>query len=339
MVAVFTFNGSADSLAEFAASVQGRLEGDLVRIDRKELSGDVRRATIDNGLSVINCTLTTREACTFRNKFISPEGERCYLLTYFFEPAYSSIVCLGESRQIFTGSAPALLIMARTADLEFNYPAGVSIRCVSIALTEKWLEHQAVDLKDHHPVSDFILRSVHSIIHRSLSRGELFFSKELYSEFHGQANSLLIRTHVYNLLSVLYRHIAYQARHAERRRGNPVIWQVEKELLRYLQGTPPSIDDLARKFFLSPSTLQRHFKSVFGINAYEYYLRKKMEEAKKLLRSGQSVNAVSYALGYESVSHFIRIFKKIVGANPGKFKKMEGLLVFLLAAASLLFVY
>ncbi len=323
---VFAFNGSAASFADLAASMQGALDENLIRLDSDQLTGEIRRAEIDGHLSVIDWTLNLKEGCTFRNQFVpDPEGWS-HLLTYFFDPAYPAITFRAPDQPGFISGTPTLLILAKASELEFSYPPASNIRCISIALTERWLQKQTSNIKSYRPAGDALLLALRNVTCRPLSRGELFFAKELYNEFHGPAHSLLIRTHVYNLLAVLYRHLNLQGRNAERRRENPVIWQVEKELLQHLHTAPPSIDDLARKFFLSASTLQRHFKSVFGMNAYEYYLRKKMDEAKKLLRSGQSVNTVSYALGYESVSHFIRIFKKMVGENPGRYKKISGFL-------------
>jgi len=323
MVIVFAFNGSDDSFAGFAASVQGSLEGNLIHINTPQLWGEVRRADLDQGLSVIHWTLQTRETVTFRNLH-TPVEQHSFIFTYYFEPDQAVITFNSGGRQSFVNNLPGLLVFSRPTEVDITYAPGTSVRSVSLVFTESWLLQQTSGLRDQHPIGDYMVKSIENTAYRPLSKGELFFSKELYHEFSGSANSLLIRAHVYNLLAVLYRQLSVQARHVERRRDNPIIWQVEKELLQHIHNTPPGIEELARKFFMSPSTLQRHFKSVFGMNAYEYYLRKKMDEAKKLLRAGQSVNTVSYALGYESVSHFIRIFRKIVGENPGRFKKTDG---------------
>jgi AraC-like DNA-binding protein len=99
------------------------------------------------------------------------------------------------------------------------------------------------------------------------------------------------------------------------------IRQVEQRLVHSLEDMLPPQRQLAREFALSESTLKRHFKAVYGKTMYEYYLEKKMELAKRLLQEKKiSVTETAYMLGYEKVSAFISMFKKIHKILPGSLK-------------------
>jgi AraC-like DNA-binding protein len=99
------------------------------------------------------------------------------------------------------------------------------------------------------------------------------------------------------------------------------IRQVEQRLVHSLEDMLPPQRQLAREFALSESTLKRHFKAVYGKTMYEYYLEKKMDLAKRLLQEKKiSVTETAYMLGYEKVSAFISMFKKVHKVLPGSFK-------------------
>jgi AraC-like DNA-binding protein len=99
------------------------------------------------------------------------------------------------------------------------------------------------------------------------------------------------------------------------------IREVEQRLVHSLEDMLPPQRQLAREFALSESTLKRHFKAVYGKTMYEYYLEKKMELAKRLLQERKiSVTETAYMLGYEKVSAFISMFKKVHKVSPGSLK-------------------
>jgi hypothetical protein len=63
------------------------------------------------------------------------------------------------------------------------------------------------------------------------------------------------------------------------------------------------------------------FKILFGINPYDYYLERRFNLAKKLLKQGHKVESVSDLLGYEFVQSFQKEFKRRFGYTPGQYQK------------------
>lgn len=78
-----------------------------------------------------------------------------------------------------------------------------------------------------------------------------------------------------------------------------------------------SLDELAVEFGISVSKLKRDFKSLFDCSVYQFYTQAKMDEAYRRLKSGKfSVMEVGYDLGYQNLSKFSEMFKKIKGISP-----------------------
>lgn len=96
---------------------------------------------------------------------------------------------------------------------------------------------------------------------------------------------------------------------------------IEKKIIDNVESTIPPLSKLAKELQISESSMKRHFKMIFGKSIYQYYLEKKMQHAKLLLlNKHMNVSEVSAKLGYEKVSHFIKMFKKHIGYLPGKLK-------------------
>jgi transcriptional regulator GlxA family with amidase domain len=70
-------------------------------------------------------------------------------------------------------------------------------------------------------------------------------------------------------------------------------------------------------------TLKRRFKVATGTTLIDYVQNLRVEEAKRLLESGQlPVEDVSVEVGYEDVSFFRRVFKRLTGLTPSQYRRM-----------------
>lgn len=61
------------------------------------------------------------------------------------------------------------------------------------------------------------------------------------------------------------------------------------------------------------------FKSYTGITYLTYLNQVRIHNAKKFLRDNKNVSETCYACGFENVSYFIQLFKKITGYTPKKY--------------------
>lgn len=70
-------------------------------------------------------------------------------------------------------------------------------------------------------------------------------------------------------------------------------------------------------------TLKRRFKTATGTTLIDYLQNVRVEEAKRLLESGQMpVEEISVAVGYEDQSFFRRLFKRSTGLTPRDYRRM-----------------
>lgn len=85
---------------------------------------------------------------------------------------------------------------------------------------------------------------------------------------------------------------------------------------------PISIDLLASLSYLTKDHLIRIFKSHLGSTPGKYINRKKIEKAQLMIIIGSpSIQQLAFSLGFENVSYFNRLFKKLTGETPSSYKK------------------
>lgn len=84
-----------------------------------------------------------------------------------------------------------------------------------------------------------------------------------------------------------------------------------------------SLAVLSKYFYVSPTYLNRFFKSYMGLSLHRYITEKRLTLAKELLTKGKSVTDVCNTCGFGNYSNFIRAFTRYVGVSPGKFKKRQ----------------
>jgi AraC-like DNA-binding protein/quercetin dioxygenase-like cupin family protein len=81
-----------------------------------------------------------------------------------------------------------------------------------------------------------------------------------------------------------------------------------------------SFDDVCQYSHLSSTTLKAMFKEQTGTSVMEFYKSLKIQEAKKLIREGQfNFTEIAEGLGYTSIHHFSRQFKKTTGMTPSEY--------------------
>ena len=80
---------------------------------------------------------------------------------------------------------------------------------------------------------------------------------------------------------------------------------------------PISISELARKVYMSESTLKRLFQNIYGSTIFSAFQRYRMNCARSLLEDGDlTVSEIAFKLGYSQPGHFSRAFAKFYGYPP-----------------------
>ena len=80
---------------------------------------------------------------------------------------------------------------------------------------------------------------------------------------------------------------------------------------------PLLVEDLASRSNMAPSTFHRYFKDITTLSPLQYQKRLRLDEAQRLMLSGEyDVTQAAMAVGYESVTQFIREYKRLFGEPP-----------------------
>lgn len=78
-----------------------------------------------------------------------------------------------------------------------------------------------------------------------------------------------------------------------------------------------SMEELAYKVIMAPSTFYRNFKQLTKISPLQYQKQLRLNEAKRLMLSRDfDVTRACYEVGYESPTQFSREYKKMFGQPP-----------------------
>lgn len=101
--------------------------------------------------------------------------------------------------------------------------------------------------------------------------------------------------------------------------------QLEKyvELARYIAAnadTALSLKALAERIHLSPSRMQRVFKSVFGVSPKKFQQAARSDRFKQLLRAGTDITEAIYAAGYGSTSRVYGQTMHNIGMTPKSYR-------------------
>jgi len=102
------------------------------------------------------------------------------------------------------------------------------------------------------------------------------------------------------------------------RKDTAVLCQVR----RYIDenfAEPISLTDLSRLTDLSAFHIHRLFSRDAGMPPHAYQNQVRVNRAKELLRSGESLSAIAAATGFADQSHLTRHFRRLVGLPPGRY--------------------
>ena len=108
------------------------------------------------------------------------------------------------------------------------------------------------------------------------------------------------------------------------REGNgaePVkIWKARNFICEHF-GEELSLTQVAKAVDISPNYLSEKFKQVTGINFVDHVAHTRFEKARILLHDvGLRVSEIAFAVGFQSLSQFNRVFKKLAGTSPTQYR-------------------
>jgi len=84
-------------------------------------------------------------------------------------------------------------------------------------------------------------------------------------------------------------------------------------------GDSIDLNNIADEAWFSKFHFIRAFKNTYGKTPHQYLIYVRIEKACELLKTGIPVSEVCYAVGFESLSSFSGLFKRMVGLSPSAY--------------------
>lgn len=98
------------------------------------------------------------------------------------------------------------------------------------------------------------------------------------------------------------------------------IWKARKFIEEH-SDEELSLTKVAQFVSISANHLSEKFKEVTGINFVDYVARTRFEKARQLLREADfRVSEIAFAVGFQSLSQFNRVFKRLSGKSPTAYR-------------------
>ena len=85
--------------------------------------------------------------------------------------------------------------------------------------------------------------------------------------------------------------------------------------------SPLRLDDIAAHFYISRAKLVRLFRQMLGMTVCEYLTNIRVQKSKGFLRRGLSVQETAALSGFANVGYYIRIFHRLTGITPAKYRQ------------------
>jgi len=149
--------------------------------------------------------------------------------------------------------------------------------------------------------------------------------REQLKEAYFQTRVLSPRQHeaVVRLLSIFSQHLSIISNQIIVQQENselPVISRA-KEFIRQNQAEDLSLGQVAKAVNTSKFYFCKLFKKVTGLSFTNYVSRVRIEKAKNLLLNPNlRLSEIAYEVGFQSLTHFNRVFKQIIGESPTDYR-------------------
>jgi AraC-like DNA-binding protein len=97
------------------------------------------------------------------------------------------------------------------------------------------------------------------------------------------------------------------------------IWKA-REFIEEHSGEELSLRRMAKAVNIHPNYLSERFKQITDMKFVEYVASTRFQRARGLLHRDVRISKIAFAAGFQSLSQFNRIFRRLSGKSPTQFR-------------------
>jgi AraC-like DNA-binding protein/ligand-binding sensor protein len=141
--------------------------------------------------------------------------------------------------------------------------------------------------------------------------------------FHSRVLAPRQYTAMIKLLEIFAKHLSILANQITLQEGEaepPMVRRARAYIVGH-QADPIDLNDVAKAMHVSTFYFCKMFKKATGLTFTEYLGRVRIERAKtQLLNPNRRVSEIAYDVGFQSLTHFNRLFRQVAGQSPTKYR-------------------
>jgi AraC-like DNA-binding protein len=129
--------------------------------------------------------------------------------------------------------------------------------------------------------------------------------------------------HLVRLLGIFAQHLSLITNQVfvQQQNAEPPVITRAKEYIAAHQTEDLSLTQVARAVNTSTFYFCKLFRRVTGLNFTDYVSRVRIEKARNLLLNRNlRISEIAYEVGFQSLTHFNRVFKRILGVSPTRYR-------------------
>jgi len=128
---------------------------------------------------------------------------------------------------------------------------------------------------------------------------------------------------VVRLLSIFSEHLSMLSNQlvVQQENSEPPVIRRAKEFINEHQTEDLTLGQVAKAVNTSTFYFCKMFKKATGINFTDYLSRVRIEKSKNLLLNPNlRISEIAFEVGFQSLTHFNRVFKKVLGQSPTEYR-------------------
>lgn len=251
------------------------------------------------------------------------------LFFWHFHPEYELVFIEGATGTRHVGDhistyqeRDLVLIGSNIPHLNFDYGVKTEYRKVVVHLKKEFVETHFEAVPELSSIQQLFEQSKMGVAFQGegmLDIGRRLFSLEHQSPFHQYLeliHTLRILAEMESIELLHEKPFLNRFRPKEQERLRVIYNFVDKNYHRKIE-----LEEIAKISFMTKEAFCRYFKKMTRYTFIEFLNRYRISQSKRYLMSGRSVSEACYNSGFESLSYYNRIFKKITNENPSDFRR------------------